>query len=121
MWDRDHTPFAVVGPTVIGADQIALLDIAEREFDLAMRAPVFDCSDLPVFSAEQRDRTVPELYFDDLAGFEDVIVLDGVPVVRIQSGRPRLLAQRSCFTENRRLHHATRKREFTARAASQAM
>src|SRR5258708_4847527 len=56
---------AVVGPAVIGAGKIAAVDLAERQFDLAMRAAGLERVHDTTAAAKERGGTPPEPGFPD--------------------------------------------------------
>src|SRR5204863_9941822 len=99
----------IVGPAVIAARDPAILDPAGRQLDLAVRAAVFDGAQPAVTRPEERESRVPGLDLDHLPGPEVLVVLDRVPVGRIELGGPRASTQRGGIEDL----HGSRRHQYT--------
>ena len=92
--DGDQAAVDVVGPAVIATGEPAAFHAAGRQLDLAVRAVVLDRGQPPVAPPEERQGRMLRCHLDHLAGPDVAVVLDRIPVGRIEPGRPRLSPQR---------------------------
>ena len=59
MRDRYEVARAVVGPAMIGTGKVAAVDLAERQFDVAMRAAVLEGMHDAIAAAKENNRPSP--------------------------------------------------------------
>ena len=115
--DRRQPSVLRVGPAVVRAGERAPGHVSERELELPVRAAILERSQAAVGPAVERDGLAPEGDLHHLAGLDRAVVLDRVPVVGVQAGRPDPLAPAARLAGGRRAAHVATSTGAPARAA----
>src|SRR5271170_4388001 len=95
MLDEDALARFVVLPAVVAAREPAPLHLAERQLQLAVRAPVLERARTPVRSSVDGKRPSPEDHLPHLLRGQLVAPERGIPVVGVEPGSPLLLTPRA--------------------------
>ncbi len=89
----DELAGSVVGPTVIKAHEVAVLDASVAQLDVSMGATVLEDLDQAVFSAEDCDVFSGEARLDHLLALHLVAERRGVPMVGVHPDLARLVCE----------------------------